>query len=167
MRRSPAWRWRSRFPLRPRVGRPDDSDSPLHRLEHALQPCVAFFVIPIFGFANAGVSLPGIGLPQLFNPVTLGTAAGLFFGKQIGIFPVVWVVVKLAWADRPDASWGQVYGVSLLCGIGFTMSLFIELLAFPGSPELQEAVKVGVLLGSVSSAIAGALVLIPRPVSNT
>lgn len=148
------------IPSTPSRGRPDDSDSPLHRLEHALQPCVAFFVIPIFGFANAGVSLPGIGLPQLFNPVTLGTAAGLFFGKQIGIFPVVWVVVKLAWADCPkDASWGQVYGVSLLCGIGFTMSLFIELLAFPGSPELQEAVKVGVLLGSVSSAIAGALVL--------
>ena len=148
------------IPSTPSRGRPDDSNSPLHRLEHALQPCVAFFVIPIFGFANAGVSLPGIGLPQLFNPVTLGTAAGLFFGKQIGIFPVVWVVVKLAWADCPkDASWGQVYGVSLLCGIGFTMSLFIELLAFPGSPELQEAVKVGVLLGSVSSAIAGALVL--------
>ena len=139
------------IPSTPSRGRPDDPHSPLHRLEHALQPYVAFLVVPVFGFANAGVSLAGIGLSQLLNPVTAGTAAGLFFGKQIGIFLIVWITVKLAWAERPkNASWLQVYGVSLLCGIGFTMSLFIGLLAFPGTPELQDAVKLGVLVGSMA-----------------
>ena len=147
------------IPLKSRED-PEHSHSPLHRLEHALQPYVAFFVVPVFGFANAGVSLASVGLAQLLNPVTAGTAAGLFFGKQIGIFLIVWATVKLAWTERPkDASWLQVYGVSLLCGIGFTMSLFIGLLAFPGSPDTQDAVKLGVLLGSVGSAIAGAAVL--------
>lgn len=148
------------IPSKPSRGRPDDPHSPLHRLEHALQPYVAFFVVPVFGFANAGVSLAGIGVGQLLQPVTAGTAAGLFFGKQIGIFSVVWLTVKLGWADCPrGASWLQVYGVSLLCGIGFTMSLFIGLLAFPDQPALQDAVKVGVLLGSLTSAVVGALVL--------
>lgn len=148
------------IPLRPSRGRPDDPQSPLHRLEHILHPYVAFFVVPLFGFANAGVSLAGIGLFGLLHPVTAGTAIGLFVGKQLGIFSVVWLAVKFAWADCPrDASWLQVYGVSLLCGIGFTMSLFIGLLAFPGSPALQEAVKIGVLAGSLTSAAVGALVL--------
>ena len=96
----------------------------------------------------------------LFAPVPLGIAGGLFFGKQIGVFLITWVAVKLDWADCPeDATFVQVYGVSLLCGIGFTMSLFIGLLAFPSSPELQEAVKIGVLTGSTLSALAGAIVL--------
>jgi NhaA family Na+:H+ antiporter len=152
------------IPCKPSRGRPREPHSPLHRLEHALQPYVAFLVVPIFGFANAGVSLTSVGLAHLLNPVTAGTAAGLFFGKQIGIFLIVWLAVKLAWAERPkNASWLQVYGVSLLCGIGFTMSLFIGLLAFPEAPELQDAVKLGVLLGSISSAIAGALVLALAP----
>ena len=142
-------------------GHPDDPHSSLHRLEHWLQPYVAFLVVPVFGFANAGVSLQKLGLAELLQPVTLGTAAGLFLGKQIGIFSIVWVAVKLAWADCPrSASWLQVYGVSLLCGIGFTMSLFIGLLAFPDAPALQDGVKVGVLAGSLASAIAGAAILL-------
>jgi Na+:H+ antiporter, NhaA family len=135
--------------------------SPLHRLEHALQPYVAFFVVPVFGFANAGVSLASVGVSHLMQPVTAGTAAGLFFGKQLGIFLIVWLTVRLGMAERPHgASWPQIYGVSLLCGIGFTMSLFIGPLAFPDEPALQDAVKVGVLLGSVASAVAGAVVLL-------
>ena len=97
---------------------------------------------------------------SLFVPVPLGIAAGLFFGKQIGVFLTTWLVVKLDWVYCPkDATFVQVYGVSLLCGIGFTMSLFIGLLAFPSSPELQETVKIGVLTGSTLSALAGAIIL--------
>jgi len=156
------------IPLATSRGRPDAPASPLHRLEHGLQPYVAFLVVPIFGFANAGVSLAEIGWAHLLNPVTAGSAAGLFFGKQLGVFLTVWIAVKLSWADCPkDASWLQVYGMSLLCGIGFTMSLFIGLLAFPNSPETQDAVKLGVLLGSVCSAIAGALVLSLAPSQRT
>ncbi len=149
------------IPLRPSPGRPDDPHSPLHRLEHALQPWVAFMVVPIFGFANAGVSLAGMSLGAALAPVPLGIAAGLFFGKQIGVFLTTLAAVKLRWTDRPeDATWPQVYGVSLLCGIGFTMSLFIGLLAFPDSPGLQDEVKIGVLAGSMLSAIVGTLILL-------
>jgi NhaA family Na+:H+ antiporter len=104
----------------------------------------------------------------MLAPVPLGIAAGLFFGKQIGVFLTTWVTVKLDLADCPeDASWAQVYGVSLLCGVGFTMSLFIGLLAFPTSPELQDQVKTGVLVGSVLSALIGALVLrLAKPASH-
>jgi Na+:H+ antiporter, NhaA family len=152
------------IPLRPSPGRPDDPASPLHVLEHALHPWVAFLIVPVFGFANAGVSLSGTSWTALLAPVPLGIAAGLFVGKQIGVFLTTWVAVKLDWADCPeDASMAQVYGVSLLCGIGFTMSLFIGLLAFPTSPELQDAVKLGVLSGSVCSALVGALVLAFAP----
>ena len=113
-----------------------------------------------FGFANAGVSLAGIDMTAALAPVPLGIAAGLFVGKQIGVFLTTWAAVKLDWADCPEhASFAQVYGVSLLCGIGFTMSLFIGSLAFPAAPELQDAVKIGVLVGSTSSAIVGAFVL--------
>ena len=147
-------------PIRPSPGHPDDPASPLHILEHAIQPWVAFLIIPIFGFANAGVSLSGMSWAALLEPVTLGIAAGLFIGKQVGVFLSTWATVKLDLADCPeDASWAQVYGVSLLAGIGFTMSLFIGLLAFPTSPELQDSVKVGVLTGSLVSALTGALVL--------
>lgn len=147
------------IPFRRTLGAPDAEDSPLHRLEHALVKPVAFFIVPIFGFANAGVSLEGTSVAALVSPLPLGIAAGLFLGKQIGIFASVWVLVKLGIASRPaNASWLQVYGVALLCGIGFTMSLFIGGLAFI-RPEQGDAVKIGVLMGSILSAIMGYMIL--------
>ena len=138
--------------------RADEAHSPLHRLEHALSPWVAYLVVPLFGFANAGVALGGAG--ALLAPLPLAIAAGLFVGKQAGIFASVRIAVALGWGERPaGASWRQVYGVALLCGIGFTMSLFIGGLAFPGRPELVDQVKLGVLAGSILSALAGYTVL--------
>lgn len=141
-------------------GSPDAADSPLHRLEHGIAPWSAFFIVPIFGFANAGVSLEGIGIEQIFAPLPIGIAAGLFFGKQVGIFAAVWLAVKTGFAGRlGGASWLQVYGVATLCGIGFTMSLFIGALAFPGEALLIEEAKIGVLGGSFLSAIVGYCIL--------
>tara|TARA_R110000772_G_scaffold49100_20_gene112268 strand:- start:532 stop:1446 length:915 start_codon:yes stop_codon:yes gene_type:complete len=141
-------------------GAPDALDSPLHRLEHGIAPWSAFFIVPVFGFANAGVSLEGIGMEQIFAPLPIGIAAGLFFGKQIGIFAAVWIAVKTGFAGRlGGASWLQVYGVAMLCGIGFTMSLFIGALAFPGDQLLIEEAKIGVLGGSFLSAIIGYCIL--------
>jgi NhaA family Na+:H+ antiporter len=140
------------IPFAARDGRP----SPLLHLEHALQPWVAFLILPVFAFANAGVSLAGFSLGKLFEPLTLGIAAGLFAGKQIGIFAAIWLAEKSGLAARPDgASWMQVYGVALLCGIGFTMSLFIGLLAFGDDARMQDATKIGVLVGSLVSAVTG------------
>jgi NhaA family Na+:H+ antiporter len=148
------------IPLRASPGRPEPADSPLHRLEHGLQPWVAFLIVPIFGFANAGVALAGTTASALLGPVPLGITLGLFLGKQIGVFGSALLALKAGWADCPAyATRTQLYGVSLLCGIGFTMSLFIGLLAFPGAPELQDATKIGVLAGSILSALAGALLL--------
>jgi NhaA family Na+:H+ antiporter len=148
------------IPIRATPGAPDDATSPLHRLEHGLHPWVAFLIVPLFGFANAGISLAGLGLAQLLAPLPLGIAAGLFLGKQAGIFAAVKLSVRLGIAGRPrGATWLQVYGVALMCGIGFTMSLFIGALAFPGHPELAEQAKLGILVGSLLSAIAGYLVL--------
>lgn len=149
------------IPLTQAKGKPDDEHSPLHRLEHALHPWVAFLVLPIFGFANAGVPLGGgVGLAALAQPVALGSLLGLFVGKQIGIFGAVWLAVKAGLGRKPaGAGWTQIYGLALLCGIGFTMSLFIGLLAFDTSEALQSQTKVGVLAGSVLSAIVGWLVL--------
>ncbi|GJE07091.1 Na(+)/H(+) antiporter NhaA [Methylobacterium jeotgali] len=125
-----------------------------------LHPWSAYLVLPIFGFADAGVSLAGFTPSMLLDPVTLGVALGLFLGKQIGVFGFVLAAVKLGWARRPaGASWLQVYGVSLLCGIGFTMSLFIGLLAFAGRPDLEAETKIGVLVGSLACMGLGALVL--------
>jgi Na+:H+ antiporter, NhaA family len=148
------------IPLTRMKGRPEDAHSPLHRLEHALHPWVAFLVLPIFGFANAGVPLGGLSLAALVQPVTLGSMLGLFVGKQIGIFGAVWLAVKAGLGRKPSgAGWAQIYGLALLCGIGFTMSLFIGLLAFDSSEELQAQTKVGVLAGSLLAAVAGWLVL--------
>ena len=151
-------------PIKTTPGAPDDANSTLHRLEHALHPWVAFAIVPVFGFANAGVALGG-GV-STFAPLPLAIALGLFIGKQVGVFGSVWLAVRLKIAKRPaGASWPQVYGVALLCGIGFTMSLFIGGLAFPAQPE-ADAVKIGVLMGSLLSAVAGVLVLrfaTPRP----
>jgi len=147
------------IPFRRTFAAPDAEDSALHRLEHGLIKPVAFLIIPIFGFANAGVSLAGVNLAALAAPLPLGIAMGLFLGKQIGIFTSVWVSVKFGIAARPaHASWLQIYGVALLCGIGFTMSLFIGGLAFTG-PDQADDVKIGVLMGSVLSAIIGYLIL--------
>lgn len=144
-------------PIKLTPAAPDAEDSTLHRMEHALHPWVAFAIVPIFGFANAGVALGGSA--SAFAPLPLGIALGLFLGKQIGVFGSVWLAVKAGIAARPSgASWTQVYGVALLCGIGFTMSLFIGGLAFPSMPE-SDAVKIGVLLGSLLSAAAGLVVL--------
>ena len=147
------------IPLRRTLAAPDAEDSPLHRLEHALAKPVAFVIVPLFGFANAGVSLNGVGVGDLLAPLPLGIALGLFVGKQLGIFASIWLAVKLRLATRPkDASWPQVYGVSLLCGIGFTMSLFIGGLAFADVSK-GDAVKIGVLMGSIASALCGYVLL--------
>ena len=135
-------------------------ESPLLRLEHAIAPWVGFLIVPVFGFANAGVTFAGVSLQALLAPVPLGIALGLFVGKQAGIFLAALVTIRLGWAHLPSrASWRQLYGVALLCGIGFTMSLFIGLLAFPDDAALQNGVKLGVLLGSLVSAVAGAMLL--------
>jgi NhaA family Na+:H+ antiporter len=126
-----------------------------HRLAHALNPWVAFAIVPLFGFANAGVALGSVS-PLAALP--LGVALGLFAGKQAGIFGSIWLVVQTGIAPRPHARWGQIYGMALLAGIGFTMSLFIGGLAFPPGP-LTDQVKIGVLAGSLVSALAGYLVL--------
>ena len=144
------------IPLRPSPAAPGFSDSTLHRMEHLLDRPVAWFIVPLFGFANAGVALGGA---SLFDPLPLAIASGLFFGKQIGIFASVWLTVRMGLAVRPSgASWTQVYGTALLCGIGFTMSLFIGDLAFD-DPAVNDAVKIGVLGGSLLSALAGYVVL--------
>jgi NhaA family Na+:H+ antiporter len=146
------------LPIAPR--HQDDHPSPLHRLEHGLHPWIAYAIMPIFGFANAGVPLAGFTPGDLLTPVPLGVAAGLFFGKQLGIFSAVWLLVRMGWAQRPrGAGWVHIYGVALLCGIGFTMSLFIGGLAFGDGSHQNEAAKLGILLGSIVSAVAGFAVL--------
>ncbi|YBV98256.1 Na+/H+ antiporter NhaA [Phyllobacteriaceae bacterium JZ32] len=147
------------IPLRPAPGRPDDMTSPLHKLEHGLSNWVSFLIVPIFGFANAGVSFSGIDASVFRDTLTLGIALGLFVGKQIGVFGAAWLSIKLRLTAKPmGASWIQLYGVSLLCGIGFTMSLFIGLLSFT-SDHMHDETKIGVLTGSILSAICGYLVL--------
>ena len=138
-----------------------DDHSPARHLEHTLHPWVAFAVLPIFAFANAGVPFSGMSLEKLTNGVSLGIILGLFFGKQIGVFGMIVLARVLRIAELPPgANWGQVYGVALLCGIGFTMSLFIGTLAYEhGNFDLLSTVKMGVLIGSVLSAVAGLFVL--------
>lgn len=143
-------------PVRITKAQPDSAESTLHIMEHALQRPVAFLIVPIFGFANAGVALSGA---SLLDALPLGIAAGLFLGKQLGIFGAIWLTVRLGLASRPaGASWPQIYGMALLCGIGFTMSLFIGELAF-NDPAHGAGVKIGVLMGSLASALLGWLVL--------
>jgi NhaA family Na+:H+ antiporter len=148
------------IPIRRSPGAPDHDESPLHRLEHGLNPWVAYGVVPLFGFANAGVSLAGLGPSIIVEPLVLGIALALFFGKQLGIFGSIRLAVRLGIAQPPGgASWAQVYGVALLAGIGFTMSLFIGGLAFPGNAALMDEVKIGVLGGSILSAVVGFVLL--------
>jgi len=152
------------IPLRPTPGQPDAQDSLLHILEHMLHKPVAFLVVPVFGFANAGVSVLGLGAEALVQPVTLGVALGLSLGKLVGVFGASALAIRLGWADLPmGAGWLQLLGTSLLCGIGFTMSLFIALLAFPGAEALQDQAKIGILMGSLVAGLAGVAILRVAP----
>ncbi len=154
-------------------GSPDSPDSPLHKLEHALHAPVAFFIVPLFGFANAGVNLAGITLDDMLSPMPLGIAAGLFLGKQLGIFGAIWLAVKTGFASKPrGATWTQMYAVAIICGIGFTMSLFIGGLAFAdptptdGINELVEEAKLGTLAGSILAALTGYVLLRFSPLAH-
>ena len=137
--------------------------SPLRELEHDLHQVVAFGVLPMFAFVNAGIDLSGVGLSDVLHKVPLGIATGLFIGKQIGIFLLCLAAIKLGLARLPQgASWGSLYGVSILCGVGFTMSLFVGSLAFENplvEQDLVFDVRLGIILGSLLSGIMGDLVL--------
>ena len=142
----------------PMVGK--DDETMVERMEHDLAPWSAYLIVPVFGFANAGVDLGDMGLDGVLAPLPIAIAAGLFLGKQVGIFAAIWGAEKSGFAVRPDeANWPEVWGVSILCGIGFTMSLFIGELAFPGSRELIDEAKIGTLLGSLVSAVVGYVIL--------
>jgi NhaA family Na+:H+ antiporter len=144
-----------------------EARSPLKRLEHAIHPWVMFGIVPLFGLASAGVSLKG-GIGTLGEPLPLGILLGLFVGKQLGVFAAIWAAVRLKLAPMPGGTnWRQLLGASALCGIGFTMSLFIAALAFPGQPELVEAAKIGILAGSLLSALVGFLILRTAPSAET
>ncbi len=149
------------IPLGDSASASEPQESLLHRLEHALHPWVAFGVLPIFAFANAGVSIGAFTLSDLLHPVPLGIMLGLFLGKQLGVFFVSFLAVKFRLAALPEGvNWKQLYGVALLCGIGFTMSLFIASLAFEqgGGPYLGLE-RLGILLGSFLSGVSGYIVL--------
>ena len=133
----------------------------LIKIEHAISPYVAFMIMPLFAFANAGVTLEGLTLSSLLSPVPLGIVCGLFFGKQIGVLLFSYLSVKLKFADMPNNSnWMSVYGVSILTGIGFTMSLFVGNLAFVDNIQYIDGVKIGVLVGSLLSTVFGYLILL-------
>jgi NhaA family Na+:H+ antiporter len=136
-------------------------DSPLRRLEHDLHPAVAYAILPLFAFANAGVSLEGVTLATMVAPVPLGIAAGLLVGKTVGVFGFAWMTIRLGLARLPEgATWASLLGVAMLCGIGFTMSLFIASLAFDqGGPAYEVSTRIGILAGSLASALAGYLLL--------
>ncbi|MDO7902095.1 Na+/H+ antiporter NhaA [Pseudomonas sp. K1(2024)] len=142
------------IPLR---GRDDKTASPLITLEHALHPWVAYAILPLFAFANAGVSLVGVTAQSFIHSVPLGVAIGLVLGKTVGVFGLTWVAIKLRLASLPaGANWGQVFGVAILCGIGFTMSLFVGSLAFPsGVSEYAGEDRMGILTGSFFAALIG------------
>ncbi|MDP4608747.1 MAG: Na+/H+ antiporter NhaA, partial [Burkholderiaceae bacterium] len=144
------------IPMHHTSGQADDS--PLRRMEHGLHPWVAYMVLPIFAFANAGLNLQGLGAEQVLHPVTLGVASGLFLGKQLGVMLCVWACVRMGWAPLPaGATWGMVYGIAVLTGVGFTMSLFIGGLAFTGEQPFDE--RLGIVLGSLLAGVWGYLVL--------
>ena len=139
----------------------NNKESMLLKLEHGLSPYVAFGIMPVFAFANAGVSLEGLTFKTLLNPVPLGIVLGLFFGKQIGVFVLSYISIKLKFADKPTGStWPALYAVSILTGIGFTMSLFVGNLAFANNLEYIDGVKIGVLTGSLLSTLCGYFLLL-------
>jgi NhaA family Na+:H+ antiporter len=150
------------------IRNPENEPSPLHDLEHDLHIAVAFVILPLFAFANAGISLEGVSFNYLLHPVSLGILLGLFVGKQFGVFLFCWCGVKLGLARLPpDLSWTHVYGTSLLCGVGFTMSLFIATLAFEKTGvNLLFDERLGIIVGSLLSGACGYLVLkasLPSP----
>lgn len=142
--------------------RPTRNTAPAHLMEHALHPWVVFGILPVFAFANAGVPILGLSFSRLLEPVPLGIALGLFVGKQTGVFAGSWIAVKCGLAQLPNkVDWRQVYGLSALCGIGFTMSLFVGSLAFEGSggPDYKVDDRIGILAGSFLSALLGVALL--------
>ncbi|VAW79498.1 Na+/H+ antiporter NhaA type [hydrothermal vent metagenome] len=141
----------------PMIKNPETGQSPLHALEHDLHGSVSYIILPVFAFVNAGVSLQGMTLDQILGPVPVGIALGLVIGKQIGVFGICWLGIKLGIAKLPDeVSWSMLYGVAILCGIGFTMSMFIGSLAFEeaNSPYLYQD-RIGILGGSFIAALLG------------
>lgn len=145
----------------PMRSKADPEVSPVLSLEHDLHTVVAFFILPIFAFANAGINLSGVGVEQLFHGVPMGIALGLFVGKQIGIFGLCWLSIKLKIAQMPKGmNWASLYGTAAICGIGFTMSLFIGSLAFEESGiDLVFDERLGIILGSLASGIVGFIIL--------
>ena len=142
----------------------EKKNSLLLKLEHNIQPYVAFGIMPIFAFANAGVSLEGLTINSLLNPVPLGIVLGLFFGKQLGVFVFSYIAIKFKIADKPrDSNWGSFYAVSILTGIGFTMSLFVGNLAFAENMQYMDGVKIGVLTGSLLSTLFGYFLILLTP----
>ena len=142
----------------------NEKKSMLLKLEHSISPYVAFGIMPIFAFANAGVSLEGLSLSSLLNPVPLGILCGLFFGKQIGVFAFSFLAIKFKFAEMPNNSnWISFYAVGILTGIGFTMSLFVGNLAFANNMEYMDGVKIGVLFGSLLSTLCGYFLLLASP----
>jgi len=136
----------------------------LLKIEHSISPYVAFGIMPIFAFANAGVSLDGLNLLSLLNPVPLGILCGLFFGKQIGVFVFSYLAIKLKFAEMPsNSNWISFYAVGVLTGIGFTMSLFVGNLAFANNLEYMDGVKIGVLSGSLLSTLFGYFLFLASP----
>lgn len=143
----------------PMFDRTDPEHSPVEELEHDLQNTVSYGILPLFAFANSGISLEGAGIGELFHSVPLGIAAGLFIGKQIGVMIMCWLIFKLGISKMPNGmNFKQIYGAALLCGVGFTMSLFIGGLAFGGGTSLFDE-RLGIIMGSIVSGIAGYLVL--------
>nr|WP_222573945.1 Na+/H+ antiporter NhaA [Methylosinus sp. Sm6]MBY6240174.1 Na+/H+ antiporter NhaA [Methylosinus sp. Sm6] len=144
-----------------RLTGPDPHEhTPLHRLENRLGPFVALLILPLFGFANAGVTIGEGGVSEAVGVVSMGVAVGLFVGKQLGVFSALALAISTGLAVRPTrSSWGQLYGVSVLCGVGFTMSLFIGQIAFDADPGALRATKIGVLAGSLISIALGSVTL--------
>ena len=148
------------IPLKGMIPKKEIGNPPLIKLEHALAPWVSFFILPLFAFVNGGISFASVTYDHLFSTVTLGIMLGLLVGKTIGVFAFTWFIIKLGFAKLPKgANWPLLLGLSMLCGIGFTMSLFIGSLSFPVGNEYMGIDKVGVLLGSLLSAVIGYLMM--------
>jgi NhaA family Na+:H+ antiporter len=134
--------------------------SPMETTEHAIDRWVNFGIVPLFGFANAGISFSGMDQSAVIGTLPIGVALGLFLGKQVGVFGAIWLAIRSGLAIRPrGVSRAQLYAMAILCGIGFTMSLFIGGLAFGDAPELMDATKVGVIGGSLLAALTGAFLM--------